>query len=339
MEVVEPLLFFMDTIMTSTTTQKHVIIASPCYNEEEGIEAFIRAIQIEAGKLEAAGMRVTILIIDDGSTDRVLEILHEHADKDSRIQVAAFSRNFGHQAAVAAAIEIADGDALIILDADLQHPPEHISEMVELWESGYDIVSMVRKTTASQSILKTFTSRLFYKIFNNLSETRVPDGAADFFLLSQDAHNALKAMPEYHHFWRGMISWIGFRRCYIEFSAPERFRGKSKYTPTKMLRMAFDGMTSFSIRPIQIIIGAGALTVIAGGLYLFYVLFVTAFLKNTVPGWSSLMASLLIIGGVQILTIGIIGAYIAKVFEQVKARPRYLIARSRSRIALDLWKD
>ncbi len=303
---------------------KKLTIAAPCFNEELGIAQFVDALRAVGSILEQKGLTVRFLLIDDGSADCTLAVLNNKSRQDPRLQVLSFSRNFGHQAAIAAAIDMADCDALIIMDSDLQHPPELIPDMVRSWEEGYDVVSMIRVETVAQSLLKKVTSKLFYRAFNSLSDTKVPLGAADFLLLSRNAYEALRLLPEYHQFWRGLVSWIGFNRTFIEYTAAQRAVGESKYSVTKMIRFAINGLASFSSRPMKAIIGIGLLTVGFGAVYLLYALFRKLFLNDTVPGWSSIIAAVIVIGGIQIVVTGVIGSYTAKIFEQTKNRPRYL---------------
>jgi dolichol-phosphate mannosyltransferase len=303
-----------------------ITIAAPCYNEEAAIEAFLDALAPICLQLETRSYDVTILMIDDGSSDRTLEIVNKYAALDRRIRTASFSRNFGHQAAVAAAIDLAEADALIIMDSDMQHPPQCILEMVSSWEAGHEIVSMVRRETAAQTFLKKFTSRIFYRLFNVLCETKIMDGATEFFLLDAAPLQAARSLPEYHQFWRGIISWIGFRRIFLEYSASKRVAGISKYSMHKMIHLAFDGLTSFSARPMKLVIGLGLLTIALSFLYLVYILFAALFLRSFVPGWSSLIVVVIFFGGIQIATVGMVGAYIGKIFEQVKQRPKYILA-------------
>jgi polyisoprenyl-phosphate glycosyltransferase len=301
-------------------------IAAPCYNEEAVIPEFLKAVQRVADLLEAGGRPVRFLLVDDGSSDHTLQILNHTAAIDPRLRVISFSRNFGHQAALAAAIDLADTDLLILMDSDLQHPPELIPQMVAAWESGSDIVSMVRKETVSGPLVKRLTSRLFYHLFNRLSETSAPAGAADFVLLSKAPLAAVRELREYHLFWRGVISWIGFRRTFIPYTAPQRAAGVSKYSLSKMLMLAFDGLTSFSAKPMRMVMGFGLLTCGAALIYLVYIAVAAIILKTTVPGWSSLIGTVILFGGIRMVTIGIIGTYVAKTFEQVKGRPKYILA-------------
>ena len=244
------------------------------------------------------------------------------------MRVYSLSRNFGHQIALAAGIDAADGDAVVHMDSDLQHPPELIEKMVTLWREGNDIVSMVRQATAGAPLFKSLSSWGFYTLINLLSDTRIVPGAADFCLLSRRAYEALRRMPERHRFLRGMVSWIGFRRVLVPFISPERQLGKSKYTTWRMLRFALDAVFSFSAAPIRIIGRLGAGIVALGMAYLAYVLVRRVFFAGAAPGWASLISVVLILGGLQLVAIGISGEYLARIFEQSQSRPLYFFKQS-----------
>ena len=305
--------------MQDKTSNIQVIV--PCYNEKEGVEIFLDQL---VGVLESIPQSEwEVIVVDDGSTDGTPDIINAYAQKEKRILLYSFSRNFGHQIALTAGLDVADGDVCIFMDSDLQHPPEVIPEMIEHWRSGADIVSAVRQDTADASWLKRFSSGLFYWFINRLSDTRVIPQAADFCLLSRAAADALKRMPERHRFLRGMISWIGFDRSFITFSAPPRQAGQSKYTPAKMLMLACDAVFSFSTAPLRIIGRLGGLIAAAGFVYLLYILGRYFAYGDLVPGWASLIVVVLVLGGLQLLAIGISGAYLGRVFEESKHRPLY----------------
>ncbi len=298
----------------------------PCYNEAEVLPLFHRAV-LET--LEAIpGIDPCIIFVDDGSSDGTLDVLAMLASADSRVLVYSLSRNFGHQVALTAGLDVADADAVIQMDCDLQHPPELLPEMVELWRRGHDVVSAVRTTTAGASIFKRITSGAFYWIINRLSDTPIVPGAADFCLLSRNAHRALQSMPERHRFLRGMISWVGFRRAFVPFQAPPRAAGSSKYTVWKMARLALDATFSFSARPMRLV-GRLGLCIVAGGVgYLAYILLRMLVAGDLVQGWASLIAAVLILGGLQLVGIGISGEYIARIFEESKGRPLYFFKQT-----------
>lgn len=301
-------------------------IAAPCYNEAAVISYFVESLIKSTDELSLQGIQVCILIVNDGSTDNTGHILAEMATKQSCLRAITFSRNFGHQAAVAAAISCSNTDALIIMDCDMQHPPDLIPRMVQAWQAGSDIVSMVRESTDSQSFAKRISSSLFYRLFNAFSATPLQEGASDFYLLGPKPLAALRQLREYHPFWRAILSWIGFRRTYLKYTAPARAAGASKYSLGKMLSLAGDGLTSFSTKPMKAVLGMGLLALLVGLLYLSYVLVATVVFRSTIPGWASLIGVTIALGGIQILVLGMIGVYIGKIFEEVKQRPLYIIS-------------
>ena len=299
-----------------------ISIVSPCYNEQECIGLFCDAIK---AVLEPLDVDYELVLVDDGSRDETLAVLNRLAAADPRIRALSLSRNFGHQVALTAGLDAACGDAVIMMDSDLQHPPELIPTLLERWRGGFDVVSAVRQRTEGASLFKRLSSDGFYWVLNLLSETKVKPGAADFCLLSARAHAALRSMPERHRFLRGMVAWIGFPRAYVEYEAARRAAGTSKYSITKMLRLAFDATFSFSITPIKVATRLGVTVAVLGLVYLVYVVAVALFYGQAVQGWASMLSALLILGGIQLMFIGVIGAYIGRVFEEVKGRPVYLL--------------
>jgi len=276
--------------------------------------------------LESLGdYRLVIIFVDDGSSDDTLDRLNALASQDARVRVCSLSRNFGHQVAITAGLDYARGDAVIMLDTDLQHPPELIPDMVDRWRSGADIVSAVRRTTASSTWFKDVTSKFFYFLINKLSRTEIPAGVADFTLLSARVHKGLRDMRERHRFVRGMISWMGYRREYVYYDARDRAAGVSKYTVTRMMGMALDAVVSFSAMPLRIATGIGVAITFLGFIYLVYIVLRAIFLGDLVIGWASMIAVTLIMSGCQLLFIGLIGQYLARVFDEVKGRPIYLM--------------
>ncbi|MEZ6064565.1 MAG: glycosyltransferase family 2 protein [Planctomycetaceae bacterium] len=298
-------------------------IIVPCFNEEAVIEKFHRALTDVIDRL--TDLVWTVLYVDDGSKDLTLSVLRQLEREDDRVRVASLSRNFGHQAALSAGLDLATTDAVLTMDCDLQHPPALIPELLEQWNAGWDIVSTIRRETADSSLLKRNTSKFFYRLINRLSDTQVPAGAADFGLLSRPAYEALRAMPETHRFLRGLVSWMGFSRTFVEFDAPPRAAGESKYTLRRMLKFASDALLSFSSAPLRLATMLGLAVTSVGFLYLAYVLGRFLFVGDLVPGWGSLAATVLFLGGVQLLCLGIVSEYVARIYEQVKGRPRYLL--------------
>ena len=296
----------------------------PVYNEEEAVAAFHAQLRQAIDPLAYA---FTITYVDDGSTDGTERALQEIARQDERVAVVTLSRNFGHQAALTAGLDASRGDAVVSLDADGQHPPEMIGQMLDLIAQGYDIAQAQRAEDAQLGRFKKWTSGLFYKILNVISGTRVLPGAADFRALSRRAVDALKSMPEYHRFLRGMVSWIGFKTAILPYHQEGRVGGTSKYSLGKMFRLAMDALFSFSLAPLYVGLSLGGILLLLALAEMIYVLsfWVTGQTSNLAPGWSSLMFVILIIGGMLMVLLGFIGVYVGYIFQEVKRRPVYLI--------------
>jgi polyisoprenyl-phosphate glycosyltransferase len=270
--------------------------------------------------------------VDDGSSDFPLDILNRIAAKDPSVKVYSFSRNFGHQIALTAGVEAAQGDAVIMLDSDLQHPVSLIVEMITKWKEGYDIVSAVRKNTEGVSVYKYFTSRLFYRMINLLSDTKIPPGAADFYLLSRKTCDAIVAMPKKHRFLRGMNSWVGMKHAFIPYIAQPRRAVCSKYSLLKMVALAMEAVTSFSALPLKLATRTNLIVSLAGFLYLAYSPVRYFLIGNLVSGWWAIICVLLILGGTQLIFIGVIGQYLSRIFEEVKQRPLYILKQRPTQI-------
>jgi len=269
----------------------------------------------------------TFIYVDDGSSDVTADELSALAKSDPRVNVISLSRNFGHQAALTAGLDASRGDVVISLDADGQHPPEMISQMLELMAQGYDIAQAQRAEDAQLGSFKKWTSGLFYRLLNFISGTRVLPGAADFRAMSRRAVDALKSMPEYHRFLRGMVSWIGFKTAILPYHQEGRVGGTSKYSLGKMFRLAMDALFSFSLAPLYVGLSLGGILLLLALAEMIYVLsfWVTGQTSNLAPGWSSLMFVILIIGGMLMVLLGFIGVYVGYIFQEVKRRPVYLI--------------
>ena len=305
---------------------RKIDLVVPVYNEASVINQFHSRL---TGVLDALETTWRIIYVDDGSKDTTLRQLLEIAGNDSRISVIELSRNFGHQAALSAGLSIADGDYVITMDGDGQHPPGVIPEMISLADQGYDVVFTHRLEQQDIGPVKQITSKLFYWLINLIGSTQLEPGGADFRLLKSSAVLALRSLPEYHRFLRGMVAWIGFRTVVLPFQAEKRIAGSSKYSLRKMLRLASDAVFSFSLMPlyIAILIGLGFLV-----LSLFEMVYVLSFWfsgrsAELTPGWSSLMFVLLFVGGTILITLGIIGIYVGYIFQEVKRRPVYLIRK------------
>ncbi len=303
-----------------------VSIVLPVYNEAEVLKqthARLRAV------IDALPERFLIYYVDDGSRDETPQILRELAQEDPRIRILTLSRNFGHQAALTAGLDHAEGEIVISLDADGQHPPELIPEMIALIRQGYDIVQTQRIDAEQPFNFKKWSSALFYRLINLLSGTPILPGAADFRALSRQAVEALKSMPEYHRFLRGMVAWIGYRTVILPYRAQERMAGRSKYSLRKMLRLALDAIFSFSLAPLYLGLSLGIVLLFLALLEMIYVLsfWITGNTSHLAPGWSSLMFVILIVGGMLMVLLSFIGLYVGYIFQEVKRRPIYLLRK------------
>jgi len=304
--------------------KQSIDLVIPVYNEVGVVEqthAHICAV------IKSLPYDFTFYYVDDGSDDGTPASLKSLGD--TRVQVLEFSRNFGHQAALTAGMDATQGDIVITMDGDGQHPPEMIREMIELVRQGYEVVQTQRVDKAQPVSFKKWTSGLFYRLINAISGTRVLPGTADFRALSRQAVDALKAMPEYHRFLRGMVSWIGFSTVILPYQPAERISGVSKYSTKKMFRLAMDAIFSFSLVPLYIGLSMGGLLLCLALLEMVYVLsfWVTGSTSNLAPGWSSLMFVILIVGGMLMVLLGFIGIYVGYIFQEVKRRPVYLIKK------------
>lgn len=296
-------------------------IVIPFFNEKENLIPLWNELN---KNLENLDCKVEIIFVDDGSNDGSLEVIENLHRKDKRIKLIRLSRNFGHQAALMAGIASAKGDAVITIDADLQQPPHLIPKMVEKWKEGFDVVNTIRIKTKGVSPLKEGFSKIFYKVFSALSEIEIKPGSADFRLIDRKVVDELKALPEYHKFIRGLVKWLGFKQTDIEYEADERLSGKSKYSFFKMLKLAIDGITSFSSIPLRIAAILGFLVTFLSFLYLIYA-FIQWLKGDVKPGWPSLIATILLIGGIELIALGIIGQYLSRVYNEVKKRPIYIV--------------
>jgi polyisoprenyl-phosphate glycosyltransferase len=266
--------------------------------------------------------------VDDGSRDKTLLQLRSIQAQDEAVRVLSFSRNFGHQIAVSAGIDHAQGEAIVLIDADLQDPPELIRAMLEKWREGYDVVYGQRHSREGESYFKVATARLFYRFINRLSDVPIPLDTGDFRLMSRQVVEVLKRMPEKDRFIRGMVSWVGFRQCALPYERARRYAGVSKYPLRKMVAFATDGILSFSIKPLRLATTMGFLT---SGLAIFgilYALVLRLWTSNWVSGWTLLIISVLFLGGVQLICLGIIGEYVGRIYSESKRRPLYLLGET-----------
>ncbi|MDB5267475.1 MAG: glycosyl transferase family 2 [Hymenobacter sp.] len=298
-----------------------ISVVIPAYNEEENLPEIARQVKLNlTGRYERE-----VIFVDDGSSDGTAQVLHQLCAADPELHYVSLSRNFGHQSALRAGLAYATGDCVISLDADLQHPPALLPELLAQWVAGYDIVYTRRRDDTREPWLKRRTSRAFYETMNTLSSVNFEPGTADYRLLDRRVVDVIQASPDIDLFLRGFIHWVGFRQKRIDYTPEPRFRGKTKYTVRKMLKLALSGITSFSVRPLHLATLAGAVVSGLAFLYAFYALFILVFTDRAVPGWASVLLSVLFIGGIQLLVLGIIGEYLGKLFVQAKGRPPYLV--------------
>ena len=298
----------------------------PVFNEAGVIEKFYKQISVVLAELPAI---VHIFFVDDGSSDGTADTLRVIAASDRRVTVLTLSRNFGHQAALTAGLDASQGDYVISLDGDGQHPPELIPQILELLNQGYDIVQGQRIEDTRAFSFKQITSSTFYALINSISGTHIEPGAADFRGMSRQAVDALKAMPEYHRFLRGMVSWLGYKSVILPYHETSRMAGKSKYSLGKMLRLALDAIFSFSLMPLYIGLSAGVMFFCFAAIEMAYVLsfWVRGEVSTLEPGWGSLMFIILTASGMLMVLLGFIGIYVGYIFHEVKNRPVYLIRR------------
>lgn len=297
-------------------------VVIPTFNEEGNIELLYTKLKETIAPLGLEA--VEYIFVDDGSHDRSLEIIKKLAHEDAQVKYLSFSRNFGHQLALKAGLDHAHFQGVVSLDADLQHPVELIPEMIRKWKLGAAVVYSKRKDQGLPWFKRT-SSKLFYRLVNSLSQVKLEDGVADFRLLDQKVIIALREYKESNLFIRGIIPSLGFKQEAIEYIPNERFAGETKYSFSKMIRFALTGITSLSAKPLYFSIYFGLFFAMLAFVYSVYAIYVFAFGYETVPGWTSIIASILLIGGLQLIMIGIIGVYLGKVFAQSKQRPHYIV--------------
>jgi polyisoprenyl-phosphate glycosyltransferase len=306
--------------------EEHLLtIVVPCYNEEEVIDETHRRLSQLAASLD--DLEVEIVYVDDGSHDRTLERLMAIQQGDPAVRLLALSRNFGHQIAVSAGLEHAAGDAVVLIDADLQDPPEVVAEMVARWRAGVDVAYGVRAEREGETRFKVWTAKRFYRLINRMSEVAIPLDTGDFRLMDRRVVDALLAMPERDRFVRGMVAWAGFRQEPVHYQRAARFAGETKYPLKRMLSFAADGILSFSLAPLRLAVYTGLVASVLALLGIVYALVLRLFTDVWVAGWTLLFIAVLFLGGVQLLFLGVIGEYLGRVYGEVKRRPLYLLKR------------
>ncbi len=303
---------------------KKVSIVVPVCNEKGNVPLLIDCLR---AVLDALPYHYDITFVDDGSNDGTVEAIKEQATFHKNVFYIALSRNFGHQNALKAGLDLSDGDAVISMDGDLQHPPDLIPELIQNWEAGYDIVYTIRKDHQEIPMMKRKTSAMFYDFMNRLSDIELEAGTADFRLMDKRVVAACRSFSEMDLFWRGLVKWVGFKQLGIEYEPAERKFGKSKYTYKKMMQFALRGITSFSTKPLSIAIYLGFTFSLLSLLYVPYVLY-SLYANKAISGWASMIVTVAFFGGLQLMILGIIGMYLGKLFMQSKERPHYIIKES-----------
>lgn len=297
-------------------------IVVPAFNEAHALPVLHPRI---AAVLDRLDMEVRVLYVDDGSRDETWAVIGQLARTDPRVHGLRLSRNFGKELALTAGLDHADGDAVVVLDADGQDPPELIPEFIAKWRDGFDVVYGRRMRRAGESWLKRFTAAAFYRVMERLSHTPVPRDTGDFRLLSRRALDALAGLRERHRFMKGLFAWVGFPQCAIDYEREPRLAGRSKFSYWRLWNFALEGITGFSTAPLRVATYAGILTAMAAFVFGVWIIFKTLFYGDPVPGYPSLMTVVLFLGGVQLMALGMIGEYLGRLFDEAKQRPLYLI--------------
>jgi len=308
--------------MNSSSTQVSCSIIIPVYNEEDNLDTLFQRLERILNQLE---ITYEVICINDGSKDNTIQRLIEHHKRNRAIKVIHLSRNFGKEVALTAGLDYASGDAVIPIDADLQDPPEIIQNLIEKWQEGYDIVYATRRSRQGESWLKTMTALTFYRVISKLSRVYIPPNTGDFRLLDRRVVDTLRKMPERTRFMKGMFAWVGYKQTSILFDREPRFNGKTTWNYWKLWNFAIDGITSFSTIPLRIWSYLGLIISIMCLFYAIFLILRTIIFGIDVPGYASLMVAILFLGGIQLISLGVIGEYLGRVYEEVKDRPLYVI--------------
>jgi len=297
-------------------------IVVPVFNEEEVI-----AVTYERLKkvMDSTGRPYELLFVNDGSADSTAQILSKICQKDTHVKLINFSRNFGHQIAISAGMDNALGQAVVVIDADLQDPPEIILQMIEKWQEGYEVVYATRKERKGETLFKKWTAAMFYRLLRSITDVDIPVDTGDFRLIDRKVCNVMKNIKEKNRFVRGLVSWVGFRQTAVEYVREERFAGETKYPLRKMIKLSLDAITTFSYKPLKLATYLGFFFSSLSFLYLLFAIFERLFTPYTVPGWTSIMATVLFFNGIILTMLGIIGEYIGRIYDETKDRPLYII--------------
>jgi dolichol-phosphate mannosyltransferase len=298
-------------------------VVAPCYNEEAGLPEFVRRVKAVCTQL---GCTYELVLVNDGSRDHTLAVALDLASQDPALRVVNLLRNFGHQAAVTAGLDVAEGDVIVLIDSDLQDPPEVMLEMIAAWKDGADVAYGQRRTREGETVFKLFTAKLFYRLLKQLTKSEIPADTGDFRLMDRRVVDVLRSMRERHRFIRGMVSWVGGKQVAVQYDRKPRFAGETKYPLRKMFAFALDAVTSFSVVPLRLVTYL-ALVIISLAVAATGVVFVVKLVNPGffIPGYASIMLTIIFFGGFQLLALGIIGEYLGRMYEAVKARPIYIV--------------
>lgn len=303
---------------------KKISVVIPMYYEEKVVTECYNRLKNVLEKLN--NYDYELIFVNDGSQDNTLNLLEEIATQNKKVKVISFSRNFGHQAAVTAGLKFITGDAIVIIDADLQDPPERIPEMLKLWENGYEVIYGKRKSRKGESAFKLLTAKMFYTTLNALSNVEIPKDTGDFRLVDRKVVDVVNQLPEHNKFLRGLFSWVGYKQTPFEYERQERFAGKTKYPLKKMLKLASDGIISFSTKPLKIVGYIGILSILLSIAILIYSLISFAFkLNDLTAGWTSIMVTVTFFAGIQLISVWIMSEYVGRIYDETKKRPEYII--------------
>ena len=300
-------------------------IIVPMYNEEPVIAETYRRIK---GVMELTGESYEVIFVDDGSKDKTALLIKDISLQDRNVRLVSFSRNFGHQVAITAGMDHATGNAVVVIDADLQDPPEIMLAMFEKWKEGYDVVYARRVKRKGESLFKRITARIFYRSLNAMTDVEIPVDVGDFRLIDRKVCDALKRLPERNRYVRGLVSWLGYRQIQVDFIREERYAGETKYPLSRMLKFALDAITSFSYKPLKLASIAGSVLSMLSFAYLVFVILQQLLVSSAVIGWSSLIAVSLFFNGVTLIMLGIIGEYIGRIYDEAKGRPIYIVSET-----------
>jgi dolichol-phosphate mannosyltransferase len=303
-------------------------VVVPLYNEEEVIlETYNRLKKV----MDSLNEPYEIVFVNDGSRDKTAQMVYEICNKDNTIKFIDFARNFGHQTAITAGMDFSEGESVVVIDADLQDPPELIPKMIEKWRAGYDVVYGQRASRKGETLFKKFTAKVFYRFLRSMTDVDIPVDTGDFRLIDRKVCDALKLVNERNRYIRGIISWLGFKQVGIEFHREKRFAGETKYPLKKMLKFALDAITSFSYKPLKLASYAGMFLSFASFIYLLIVLYTKLFVPQvTQSGWASTIAVNLFFNGITLMILGIIGEYIGRIYDEAKGRPLYIVKQTKN---------